>query len=40
LLAALRGALGRQLHGKIERIINGKVLALDDASKKTPPAAA
>jgi hypothetical protein len=40
LLAALRGELGGLLHGKIERIINGKVLALDDASKKPPSSAA
>jgi hypothetical protein len=40
LLAALRGGLGRQLHTRVERIIDGKVLALDDASKKPPPAAA
>jgi hypothetical protein len=36
LLAELRGGLGRQLHAKVERIIDGKVLALDDASKKSP----
>jgi hypothetical protein len=40
LLAALRGDLGPQLHAKVERIINGKVLALDDASKKPPSATA
>jgi hypothetical protein len=40
LLAELRGGLGRQLHAKVERIIDGKVLALDDASKKSPPSAA
>jgi hypothetical protein len=40
LLAELRGGLGRQLHAKVERIIDGKVLALKDASKKPPPAAA
>jgi hypothetical protein len=40
LLAALRGGLGRQLHAKVERIIDGKVLALDNASKKSRPSAA
>ena len=39
-LAELRGGFGRQLHAKVERIIDGKVLALNDASKKPPPAAA
>jgi hypothetical protein len=32
--------LGRQLQRKDERIINGKVLALGDVSKKSPPAGA
>jgi len=40
LLAELRGGFGQQLHAKVNRVIEGKVLALDDASKKPPPAAA
>jgi hypothetical protein len=40
MLAELRGGFGRQLHAKVERIIDGKVLTLNDASKKPPPAAA
>lgn len=39
-LAELRGGLGRQLHATAERIIDGKVLALDNASKQSRPAAA
>jgi hypothetical protein len=40
LLAALRGELGAQLHAKVNRVIDGKVLALQNSSKKPPPAAA
>jgi hypothetical protein len=39
-LAKWRGGLGRKLRAGGERIIDGEVLALDDASKKTPPASA
>jgi hypothetical protein len=39
-LNEFRGGLGRQLHANAERVIEGKVLALDNASKKPPPAAA
>ena len=38
LLAELRGdAFGRQLRTKVDRVIDGKVLALDDASKNPAP---
>jgi hypothetical protein len=40
-LAKFRGGLGRQLRANLERIIEGKGLALEDkSSKKTPPEAA
>ena len=39
-LAELRGTFGQQLHAKVERVIDGKVLALEDASKKGPSKAA
>jgi len=38
--AEFRGGFGRQLRASAERIIDGKVLALDDASKKPRPASA
>jgi hypothetical protein len=36
-LADLRGGLGRQLHAKVERVIDGKPLALEGAIKESPP---
>jgi hypothetical protein len=37
-LAKFRGGFGRQLRANLERIIDGKGLALEDKSvKKTPP---
>lgn len=39
-LAEFRGGWGRDLHATVERMIDGEVLALDNASKKPPPAAA
>jgi hypothetical protein len=36
-LADLRGGLGRQLHAKVERVIEGRTLALEGASKQPPP---
>lgn len=40
LLAELRGELGEQLHAKVNRVIDGKVIALEAASKKPPATAA
>jgi len=40
LLAEFRGGFGRQLRASVERIFDGQVLALDDASKKPRPAPA
>jgi hypothetical protein len=40
LIAEIRGGFGRQLRASVERIIDGQVLALDDASKRPPPAVA
>ena len=39
-LAEFRGGLGRHLHATVERMIDGEVLSLGNASKKPPPAAA
>jgi hypothetical protein len=36
-LADLRGGFGRQLHAKIERVIDGKPLGLERATKQPPP---
>jgi hypothetical protein len=39
LLGDYRGGLGRQLHGAVERVIDGEVLPLANAAKKSPAAA-
>jgi hypothetical protein len=39
-LAEFRGVLGRDLRASAERVIDGEVLALGNASKNRPPAAA
>jgi hypothetical protein len=36
-LADLRGGLGRQLHAKVERVIDGKPLPLEGGTKQPPP---
>jgi len=38
--AELRGVLGQHLRKTAQRVIDGKVLALDNTSKKLPPATA
>jgi hypothetical protein len=36
LIADLHGSLGRQLYAAVEQVIDGEVLALDNAAKKSP----
>jgi hypothetical protein len=39
-LAEFRGGFGRQLRASVDRVIDGKVLAVEDKSKKSPSTAA
>jgi hypothetical protein len=39
-IADFRSGFGRQLQAAVERVIDGEVLPLNDASKKSPSAAA
>jgi hypothetical protein len=39
LIAELHGRLGRQLYAVVDRVIDGEILALDNAAKKSSPAA-
>jgi hypothetical protein len=40
LLAELRGGFGRHLRASVDRVIDGKVLAVEDKSKKSPTTSA
>ena len=39
-LAEFRGGFGRHLRASVDRVIDGKVLAVEDKTNKSPPTAA